>query len=181
MNTWFGHNRLSNFTNVWLAVPPIAANWLMITAFFPYPEYVLFLIVATWVFFPHALYLFCEVKHLLFKDGIADDLSPRAVLFFAMQSGMGLAASVLATLFVAMMLANILPVPLTVTLVSMLFSIGAVIGLHDITFLDGVKSPRYVLRFTVWLFKSPIDRALILELTLLNGVCSLAFQLAYLS
>ncbi len=152
--TFKGHGIEAMFLNLILALCPI---FLLYFAIQRPPEEVakyFWLIVPEILFMiPFPAYLFFEIKHLLFKDGIADDGSLSSVLVFGGQSLLGLVLQVITIVFFLKL--NILGTPSQglIILLSFVASFGACLGLTDLPLLF-IIFPGEVLRHSLIILKS---------------------------
>ncbi len=151
--TFKGHGIYPMYYNIILALIPVISLGLINlqpeTEIIAY-RYLLFLFI--W-HIPFPTYLFFEIKHLLFKDGIADDGSLSSILVFGGQSLFGLALQVITIVFFLKL--NILGAPSQglIILLSFIASFGACLGLTDLPLLF-IIFPGEVLRHSLILLKS---------------------------
>ena len=107
------------------------------------------IIIPSGIFFlislSYAVYLFCELKHLLFQDGVADERDLVAVLIFSSLSIFGLvnATSMILAASHSIPILN-QNVPAAIFLLSMLSSYGAVLGLRDLPAMRGLISRKII-------------------------------------
>lgn len=151
--TFKGHGTYPMYYNIILALIPVIS--LGIINLLPEADIVIYrylLLLFIW-HIPFPTYLFFEIKHLLFKDGIADDGSLSSILVFGGQSMLGLVLQVITIVFFLRL--NILGTPSVelVILLSFVASFGACLGLTDLPLLY-IIFPREVLRHSLIIFKS---------------------------
>ena len=124
------------YINVILALFPAAFLWLISIS--PEEEkqlYRLFITpLAIW-YLPFPIYLFFEIKHLVQRDGIAEDGSLSSILVFGGQSLLGLVLQVY--VLVLFLKLELLGTPNTdlLILLSFLASFGGCLGLTDLQLL----------------------------------------------
>lgn len=108
--------------------------------------------------FPHAGYTAFEVRHYFARsDGVADDRSAAQALFFGAHAVVGGALAIWYVAVGARVLSErfrLDPMPVTVAL-SVLGSVGAVMGLQDVVVADIIARPRLVLTAAVRAFREP--------------------------
>lgn len=134
--TFKGHGILAMVANVVLAIwPPVA-----LIAFENHirPVNTIGTVICGLYFlimFPHPTYLFFEIKHLLFKDGVADDPDSTAIMVFGGLSLLGLAIQVLTNVLLIQLLPAQLPRIYMTLILSFLASFGTCLGLTDLVSL----------------------------------------------
>lgn len=129
---------------------------------------------------PNSMYLFLEIKHIVLKDGIADDRPLPAVIGFSLISLLGLISAIANVLIIV----HMVPIAgqhyyLSVVVVSFLSALGGVMGLLDITSLFGFVIPPLAVMFAV---KVLIKKSLLLLticLTALLSLLSIAVNVVY--
>lgn len=140
--TFKGHGTMALFVNVALAVNPFILTLLM-----PYylssgaPSFILVWCAFFIIQFPHQTYLFFEIKHLINKDGIADDRDTSAVVVFGGLSLLGLVLQV-ATIVRLIILMNLTSFGLFAVIpFSIVAALGGCLGLTDLAWLAGFWPP----------------------------------------
>jgi hypothetical protein len=128
----------------------ISALGFLIYFKFPFPILIAFSYIVL-IQVPNAMYMALEIKHLILKDGIADDRPWPAVVVFLAISIVGLFCTE-TTILIAV---HWIPVFsqyrfLSIVLCSMLMSVGGVFGLMDFFSFQGYN-PIYLIRYT-WMF-----------------------------
>lgn len=96
----------------------------------------------TFVSIPNSLYLFLEIKHLIFKDGVADGGEYEAVFAFIAMSILGLVCAIW-TILIAVRGIPVLSQNqmIAIVVLSFLIAIGSVFGLLDVASLVGFLFP----------------------------------------
>ncbi len=104
------------------------------------------------MYMPNSIYLFLEFRHILVRDGIADSLEPQAVVVFGFLSLLG---ALLCVIQINLAVTKIRffrnHKNLAAILISFAAAWGGVLGLHDLTSLEGVIFPPSILRYTLQL------------------------------
>ncbi len=141
------------FINVAAALLP--AIIFLILSLFPESEVLKYRWVICYfiILIPWPTYLFFEVKHLILKDGIAEDGSLNSILVFGGQSLLGIILQVISIVFFLKL--GILGAPnlgLTI-LLSFLAAFGACLGLTDLHLLY-IFLPKKVFRHILKVVKS---------------------------
>lgn len=151
--TYKGHGIYPMYYNIALAIIPVISLWLInLLPSGSINLYRYFLLLFLW-YMPFPAYLFFEIKHLLLKDGIADDGSLSSIFVFGGQSLLGLVLQVIT--IVLFLKLNILGAPRLefIILLSFIASFGACLGLTDLPLLY-IIYPREVLFHSLIIFKS---------------------------
>ena len=152
MSTFKGHGVLAMIANVLLAIWPLLA--LFSYKFFLAISNPIVATIALLYFsaiFPHPTYLFFEIKHLLFKDGIADDLDLEAIVVFGGLSLLGLGIQVATNVLVIQLLPAQLSRPYMALALSFLASLGACLGLTDLVWLHILWPPKVLEHISIFI------------------------------
>ena len=152
--TFKGHGIEAMFLNIILGLLPVILLYFVNKA--PMEMLGLFrwpIIIEMIWFIAFPTYLFFEIKHLITKDGIAEDGSPLSMIVFGGQSLLGLVSQVY--VLVTMLKVEILGVPTIslIILLSFLASFGACLGLTDLPLLF-IVFPHKILEHSLMVFKS---------------------------
>lgn len=140
--TFEGHEVSAMVGNIVLAIFPlisvlllgflidIGAHWVFLVIF-------AFLIIQ----FPHQTYLFFEVKHLINQNGLVDNLNFTKIVVFGGLSLLGLALQVTTIVFLITLLNLGIYGSLAVIPLSFMASLGACLGLTDLSLIQGFWPP----------------------------------------
>ncbi len=152
--TFKGHGIEAMFINVILALSTF--SFLLLVRIRPIEEVTFYhwpLLIVTLFYLPFPAYLFFELKHLILKDGIAEDKSLISFLVFGAQSLLGLVFQIIS--LVIFLNLGILGEPTfsKIVFVSFISSLGACLGLTDLHILY-IFIPTKVFRHCLIFLKS---------------------------
>lgn len=106
---------------------------------------------------PHTAYLFCELKHLLLNDGIANDRDRKAILVFGGLSTLGLLLNIIGVQLGWALIPQFQNLGiLGILLLSGLSAWGAALGLADLPLLAGIIFPPTILIASYKVIKSKL-------------------------
>jgi hypothetical protein len=152
--TFKGHGTLAMFLNIILALLPTFLLWF--TNSRPAEEIRIFrgllMFEITW-FIAFPTYLFFELKHLMLKDGIAEDSSLSSFLVFGGQSLLGLIMQIFVLVSTLKLELFGVPSMWLLILLSFLASFGACLGLTDLPLLF-IVFPHKIIEHSLIVFKS---------------------------
>ncbi len=141
--TFKGHSVITMEANIMLAVIPLMIiRWDILDSIGSGAWYffILFMLIQC---LPRPTYLFFEIKHLLFKDGIADELDLASIIVFGAMSIGGLVLQVILNIELLSMLAPNISTPLGILILSAGAAIGACLGLTDLYPVIGLWPPTF--------------------------------------
>ena len=175
VTTFEGHGISAIVGNIVLAVIPLIFIFLAEFSIGIGVHWV-FLVICTFsiILFPHQTYLFFEAKHLIDKNGLVDNLNLTKVAVFGSLSLLGLALQVI-TLIRLINLFNFgIYGSLAVIPLSLVASLGACLGLTDLSLFQGFWPP-LLFKHLKLVFKNSDLTALCLRTTILLALLILLF------
>lgn len=174
--TFREHGVTAMIVNVVGAILPLLFLWVFehaTSTFHPIPT--MAFIFCFIMYYPHPTYLFFELKHLLMKDGIADERDPLAVFVFGGLSLLGFVLQVYTILKVYGLVESLQNYGvISILLLSFIAAVGGCLGLTDLLTLHGLLNPTLIPKH---LLKVAKNKALIvvcvLTTIMLTGTASL--------
>jgi len=173
--TFEGHEISAIVGNIVLAIIPLISI-LMAELIISTGAHWVFLVICALsiIQFPHQTYLFFEAKHLIDKNGLVDNLNLTKATVFGSLSLLGLALQVititrLINLFNLGIYGSLAVIPL-----SLVASLGACLGLTDLSLFQGFWPP-LLFKHLKLVFKSSDLTALCLGTTILLALLILLF------